>query len=75
MEIVASKVLQSSDQTSLYNHLLAVKGGRAMSSRDFSEGMSGIFLTHLRISVVLALWGHIAIAWMHRFFKYTNILG
>jgi len=74
MEIVASKALHTPDRTRLYTHLLAVKGGRAMSSRDLSEGMSAIFLAHLRVSVMLHSWRHMAIAWMHRFLGYTSVL-
>jgi hypothetical protein len=73
MEIIASKVLYEEDQTSLYNQLLAVKTGRPLCSRDLSEGISGIFLAHLKVPVSLNSWRHMAIAWMHRFLKYTNI--
>jgi hypothetical protein len=73
MEIIASKVLYEEDQTSLYNRLLTVKTGRPLCSRDLSEGISGIFLAHLKVPVSLNSWRHMAIAWMHRFLKYTNI--
>lgn len=70
MEVLASTVLYGADQTTLYNQFLAVKGGRALSSRDLSEGVSRLFLSHFHIALPLNSWRHMAIAWMHRFLKY-----
>ena len=72
MEVVASEVLYKADQTTLYNQLLAVKEGRALLSRDLSEGISRIFLAHFKIALPLNSWRHMAIAWTHRFLKHTK---
>ena len=73
MEIVASGVLHTEDATARYGQLLAVKGGQAMSSRELSKGMDRMFLTHLKVSVTLGPWRHMAVAWMHRFLGYTSV--
>lgn len=72
MEVVASRVLfgVGSDEGALYDRLLAVENGRAITSRDLSEDMARLFLNHFRVSVTLNPWRHMAIAWMHRFLKY-----
>jgi hypothetical protein len=73
MEIIASTVLYDKEQTALYGYLLGVKEGRKLETRDLSEGIAGMFLTHLKVYATVKSWRHMASAWMHRFLGYTNV--